>query len=185
MTFISVHSIQSKRVVLTDVLSIIREKILKAPTTSGHVTFRKKNCYLKLLKVTHLVISLQLQEKRTINHSSWHNGAEQRILEFQRLWNCHVDKLLFDLVLVDKKFMWSLGFRALSRLLRNRLVYWVQLECFLTNDGNVFGNVLSVGICQYFSFRGAQRPIVSKYVRSVSNSSLRALEENYLSVRTS
>ena len=91
------------------------------------------------------MISLQLQEKKkkTINHSSWHNGAEQRILEFERLWNCDVGKFLFDLVLDDKKFMWSLGFSALSRLLRNRLVCWVQLECFLTNDGNVFGSVLS------------------------------------------
>ena len=75
-------------------------------STSGHVTLRKKNCYLRLLKVTHLVISLQLQErKKTINHSSWHNGAEQRILEFERLWNCHVGKCLFNLVLEDKKFM--------------------------------------------------------------------------------
>lgn len=89
------------------------------------------------------------KKKKTTNHSSWHNGAEQRILEFERLWNCHVGKFLFDLVLEDKKFMSSLSFGALSRLLRNRLVYWVQLECFLTNDGNVFGNVLSVGICQY------------------------------------
>ena len=106
MTFISVHSIQSKSVVLTDVLPIRGKKILKAPTTSGHVTLRKKNCYLRLLKVTHLVISLQLLgKKKTINHSSWHKGAEQRILEFERLWNCHVGKFLCDLVLEDKKFM--------------------------------------------------------------------------------
>ena len=69
MTFISVHSIQSKSVVLTDVLPIRGKKILKAPTTSDHVTLRKKNCYLRLLKVSHLVISLQLQGKKKDNKS--------------------------------------------------------------------------------------------------------------------
>ena len=68
MTFISVHSIQSKSVVLTDVLPR-GKKIVKAPTTSGHVTLRKKNCYLRLLKVTHLVISLQLLGKKKDNKS--------------------------------------------------------------------------------------------------------------------
>ena len=69
MTFISVTSIQFKSVVLTDVLQIRGKKNLKAPTASGHVTLRKKNCYLRLLKVTHLVISLQLQGKKKDNKS--------------------------------------------------------------------------------------------------------------------
>ena len=50
MTFISVHSIQSKSVVLTDVLPR-GKKIVKAPTTSGHVTLRKtEKLLLKTLK---------------------------------------------------------------------------------------------------------------------------------------
>lgn len=127
-----------------------REKNLKSSNNKWPCHIKKEKLLLKTLKGDSPCDfpSTARKKKKTINHSSWHKGAEQRILEFERLWNCHVGKFLCDLVLEDKKFMWSLGFRALSRLLRNRLVYWVELECFLTNDGNVFGNVLSVGICQ-------------------------------------
>ena len=110
MTFISVHSIQSKSVVLTDVQPIRGKKILKAPTTSGHVTLRKtEKLLLKTLKGdSPCDFPSTARKKKTINHSSWHNGAEQRILEFERLWNCHVGKFLCDLVLEDKKFMRTL-----------------------------------------------------------------------------
>ena len=103
MTFISVHSIQFKSVVLTDVLQIRGKKKLKSSNNKWPCHIKKEKLGLK---VTHLVISLLLQgKKKTINHSSWHNGAEQRILEFERLWNYHVGKFLCDLVLEDKKFM--------------------------------------------------------------------------------
>ena len=44
-------------------------------STSGHVTLRKKNCYLRLLKVTHLVISLQLQEEKKKRQQIIHLGT--------------------------------------------------------------------------------------------------------------